>query len=543
MRTSSKALRAISHKRRRGVAIALIVILSLALPSIALAHPLGNFTINHYAGLRLTSDAITIDYVLDMAEIPAFQEISSFDANQDGRPDEAETAGYHPAQCESIRSKLDLRVDGRPTPIVLASSSIEFPAGAGGLVTLRLTCAFGASNLSLGQNAQVEFKDSSYADRLGWREIVVAGDGVSVQGDFASTSISQRLTAYPDDMLSSPLDQREVRFNLGLAPSSQPAGPLTTQLAGSLTNRNDAFTQLITMRDLSPLTFLFALAVSFVWGAMHAMSPGHGKTVVAAYLVGTRGTTRQAVVLGLTVTLTHTVGVFVLGLVTLFASNYILPEQLFPWLSLASGVLVLGIGLTLLITRYRAARSGRGILAQLHRAIDSDRSRDHQRNHVHDDSAHAHDHGHDHAHGGSHSHYDHGHDHDHSHEHDRDHSRHTHTHSPLDESGRMTMRSLLALGISGGLIPCPTALVVLLSAIALGRVGFGLTLIVAFSAGLAAVLMVVGLLFVHGRRLFDRLPTENRLVSVLPFTGAALVILTGVVMTAQALASVGRLSV
>ena len=107
----------------------------------------------------------------------------------------------------------------------------------------------------------------------------------------------------------------------------------------------------------------------------------------------------------------------------------------------------------------------------------------------------------------------------------------------------MTMRSLLALGISGGLIPCPTALVVLLSAIALGRVGFGLTLIVAFSAGLAAVLMVVGLLFVHGRRLFDRLPTENRLVSILPFTGAALVILTGVVMTAQALASVGRLSV
>src|SRR3989304_3762810 len=148
------------------------------------------------------------------------------------------------------------------------------------------------------------------------------------------------------------------------APPNHPPNYPTSQLANqSPANRNDAFTQLITLQEVGPLTLLFAIVVSFVWGALHAMSPGHGKTVVAAYLVGTRGTSRHALVLGLTVTLTHTLGVFALGLVTLFASNYILPEQLFPWLSLASGVLVLGIGLTLLITRYRAVRRGRGVLA------------------------------------------------------------------------------------------------------------------------------------------------------------------------------------
>ncbi|MGH2593856.1 MAG: nickel/cobalt transporter [Anaerolineae bacterium] len=550
-------------KSYRLAIVSVILIAAHVLVPVAAAHPLGNFTINHYAGLRVTRDAVAIDYVLDMAEIPAFQEISTFDANGNGQPDAAETAGYHSAKCDAIRSDLDLHMNGQPLALVQDSSAIEFPSGAGGLLTLRLTCAFRAAYVPAAENAgtpfrvRLEFKTNSYADRLGWREIVVTADGVSLQGDVASTSVSHRLSVYPDDLLSSPLDQREISFDFSLAAvpgqsptphsgaqaASNPSTPLRAGFQAPTPNRDDAFTQLIILQDLTPLTLLFALGVSFVWGALHALSPGHGKTVVAAYLVGTRGTARHAVTLGLTVTLTHTAGVFALGLVTLFASNYILPEQLYPWLSLASGLLVIGIGLTLLVTRYRAARSGRSLIPQLHAHADHHHAHHphHDQGHVHDQQHddHVHDHHHDHDHAHDHQHGDHVHDHhpaDHAHD-------HGHTHDPYDANGRITLRSLLALGISGGLIPCPTALVVLLSAIALGRVGFGLMLIVAFSAGLAAVLMAIGLLFVQGRRLFDRIPAENRMLRLLPLAGAFLVIVTGVVMTAQAIASVGRLSV
>ncbi len=512
-------------RRQRVVAMMLAFMLALAMPAIALAHPLGNFTINHYAGLRVSRQALAIDYVLDMAEIPAFQEIAAFDANANGWPDPGETAAYHPTQCESIRSQLELRVGGQPAATALESSAIEFPPGAGGLPTLRLTCAFRAPLALSGEPIRLEFRDNSYADRLGWREIVVTGDGVALQGDFATLSVSNRLTAYPNDMLSSPLDQREVAFTVTPATVlSQPSGRLADQPISPLPNpsasRDDVFTRLIALPSVDALTLLFALVVSFAWGAMHALSPGHGKAMVAAYLVGARGTTRHALVLGLTVTLTHTAGVFALGLTTLFASRYVLPEQLYPWLSLASGLLVLGIGLTLMVTRYRAARSGRRLIPI--EVTSGARARHH--------------HDHDHAHSHDHDHGDHGHD----HAHDRHHG---HAHDPAGADGRISMRSLLALGISGGLIPCPTALVVLLSAIALGRVGFGLLLIVAFSAGLAVVLMGIGLLLVHGRRLLDRLPVESRALRLAPLAGAFLVILTGVVMTAQAIASVGRLSV
>lgn len=524
-----------NRKLRLGWMAALAMILALAAPAVALAHPLGNFTINHYAGLQVTRDSVAIDFVLDMAEIPAFQEISTFDANGNGQPDPGETAAYTPAKCDWIRSQLELRIEDQPAAIKLDSSAIDFPPGAGGLPTLRLTCAFQAPMAQAADAVNISFKDNSYSDRLGWREIVVTGQGTALAGNIAATSVSNRLTAYPKDMLTSPLDQREAAFKFDRsAASSQISNPASQTPASdpAASNRNDAFTQLITLQDVGPLTLLFALAVSFIWGALHAMSPGHGKTVVAAYLVGTRGTSRHAILLGLTVTLTHTLGVFALGFITLFASNYILPEQLYPWLSLASGLLVLGIGFILLLTRFRAARSGHWLRPDVSRYIEMNDARHDQAEHFHDD--HHAEHFHDHHHGEHDHHHD---DHGHTHPHD-----HSHTHNPLDEHNRISMRSLLAMGISGGLIPCPTALVVLLSAIALGRVGFGLMLIVSFSAGLAAVLMAVGLLFVHGRRLFDRLPLENKLLRWLPLTGAGLVIVTGVIMTIQAIGSVGRLS-
>ena len=243
-------------------------------------------------------------------------------------------------------------------------------------------------------------------------------------------------------------------------------------------------------------TLLVAIAVSFVWGGMHAMSPGHGKTIVGAYLVGSRATAQHAIFLGLTTTITHTLAVFALGLIALFASRFVVPDQIYPWLSCLSGLMVVVIGLNLFISRLRNTR--------------------HRTTHHHAHHGHSH-HDHHHTHGGS---------------------NHSHL-PPMTDEAPITWRSLLTLGISGGLVPCPSALVVLLSAVALGRVGFGLVMVLAFSLGLAGVLTGLGLLLVHTRRLFDRLPSQMRLVKILPAVSALVVALIGVGITTQALMQIG----
>jgi len=236
--------------------------------------------------------------------------------------------------------------------------------------------------------------------------------------------------------------------------------------------------------------------IAMFWGAVHALSPGHGKSIVAAYLVGSRGTARHAAFLGLTVTVTHTASIFALGIVTLYLSDYILPETLYPWLSVISGLVVVGMGGSILVRRARRLRAT-------------------QQHHHHHDHDHAHAHGHDH-------------DHDHPHHHGPG----GHTHEP---PAAITVRSMLALGISGGILPCPSALVVMLGAIAVHRVAFGLVLVVAFSFGLAATLTGVGMLVVYARRLVDRVPSSGRLVQAAPTFSAAVITILGVALTAQAL--------
>jgi ABC-type nickel/cobalt efflux system permease component RcnA len=256
---------------------------------------------------------------------------------------------------------------------------------------------------------------------------------------------------------------------------------------------------------------LFALAVAASLGAFHALEPGHGKTVVAAYLVGSRGTARHALLLGLVVTLAHTVGVYLLGAVTLYASRHVVPERLYPWLAAASGLLItlLGVGL---LWRYLG---GRFPIPLGHTHDDR-----------HGDDGHpglsAADHGRAHALGVEH-HHDPGH-------------RHHHHHVP---DSPVSLRALVALGVSGGIVPCPAALVVLLSAVAMGQVGFGLLLIVAFSVGLAAVLIAIGLLVVYARRVVarvNRAGIEGPLVRRwLPLASAAVIAVSGIVITVQAL--------
>jgi ABC-type nickel/cobalt efflux system permease component RcnA len=266
----------------------------------------------------------------------------------------------------------------------------------------------------------------------------------------------------------------------------------------------NSFTQLVTAPQLSLGLVLVTLAVAVGLGAFHALEPGHGKTVVAAYLVGSRGTAWHALMLGSIVTVTHTAGVYALGAITLFASHYIVPERLYPWLGVTSGLIIAGLGLSLLFRRYAG-------------------------------SAHAHSH----AHGLGHAHT-HVHHHDDVHDHKADpahiHDHHPHHHQPSPSA--VSCRELLALGVTGGIVPCPAALVVLLSAVSLNRVGFGLLLIVAFSLGLAAVLIAIGLLMVYAHRLMERFQGNGVLLTRwLPLTSAAVMTGFGLAIAIQALVS------
>jgi ABC-type nickel/cobalt efflux system permease component RcnA len=252
------------------------------------------------------------------------------------------------------------------------------------------------------------------------------------------------------------------------------------------------FASLIAHDRLSVGFVLVSLLVAMFWGAAHAFSPGHGKSIVAAYLVGSRGTPRHAVLLGVTVTVTHTIGVFALGLVTLSLSEFVVPGDLYPWLNLVSALLIVGVGVSVLRWRLREWHAPRG--------------------------ARGHDHGHDH----------HAHDH-HHHDHDHDHG---------EPDRALSLRRLLGVGISGGIIPCPTALVVLLAAISLHRVGYGLVLILAFSFGLAAAMTAIGILAVTAKRVFKRVDFDGGLVRLLPAVSALVVLGLGIAMTVRALPKV-----
>ena len=471
----------------------------MLVPSLIIAHPLGNFSINRYSRIEVERDAIHVWYVLDLAEIPTFQELPSVDLNHDGQIDDEERRQHAVKMTHSILQLLSLSVDDRQAPLQSISNRIEILPGQGGLQTLRVTIhLLTPLSLSAVSTARVKYRDDVYPGRLGWKEIVArAVNGVVLQNSTVPTEdVSEELRQYPTDMLSSPLQVTTAQFEL------KPAAFVSTQeaVASSDTRASQrprvGFAGLITETELTWSFILFALLAAMFWGGAHALSPGHGKTVVAAYLVGSRGTAKHAIFLGATVTITHTIGVFALGLVTLFASQYILPEKLYPWLSLSSGILVVGIGLYLLMQR-----------------LGIRRGRNHVHSHSHGDSAREHVH----AHGGK-----------------------AHSHLPPgSDGGPVTWRSLLALGVSGGLLPCPSALVVLLGAISLHRVGFGLLLIVAFSLGLAGVLTGIGLLLVHARRYFDRFRSDGSLMRLLPAASAGFIAIAGLMITAQALSQMG----
>jgi nickel/cobalt transporter (NicO) family protein len=476
--------------RRLLLVLAMLAGIAALAPATASAHPLGNFTVNRYSLIDVERGAVSVRFVVDMAEIPTFQALGGGDT-QDGR-----ALTYARREAQSWVRGLELTVDGRPTPLTLVAGSVHasLRPGQAGLSIMRAeltaTAAVGGSG-----PYDVTYRENAFHGKVGWREIVVHhGDGVVLAASTAATQdVSDMLRHYPSGLLQTPLDDSSAsityRYGSGSSVSVAPRLPSGGVDVGT---SESGYTSLVGHRDLTPGFVLLALLLAMAWGALHALSPGHGKSIVAAYLIGSRGTARHAAFLGATVTVTHTAGVVALGLVTLFLSQYIVPETLYPWLGLASGLIVIVMGASIL-----SRRVGRG------------------------DPGHHH-----HPHGNEHHHHDHSHDHGHG-----------HSHLPPGADGSpITTRSMLALGVSGGILPCPSALVVMLGAIALHRTAFGLALVVAFSLGLALTLTSIGVLVVYAGRLIQRLPSRGgRVVRWIPAFSAAVITLLGVGLTIRAL--------
>ena len=539
-------------------------------PSDVVAHPMGNFSISHYAGIHVGQGFIEVRYLIDMAEIPTYQE--TLNAGIVAREGDPGLAPYLAKKGESLADGLALEVCGQRPPLHAISEDVIFPAGAGGLPTMKVGFVYRAAldNLPSGSLCVVQYRDDNFAGHAGWKEIVVTAEpGVDLTVSPTLTADrSAQLSNYPTDLLSSPPQDLEASFHFSTSPSIvshaatgdvAPVTPMPPAISGAGTSRaaqirspgisraqitqtepaqaspaiepsaansqraaevltsvaslranqqptpRSKFTELISTRTLS-FWFLFTGAfIAAGLGALHALEPGHGKTIVAAYLVGSRGTARHAIFLGLIVTASHTAGVYLLGAITLYASKYIVPEQLYPWLGIISGVTIAVLACYLLIRAW-SGETG-----------------------------------------------------DHSHEIGTAHS-HWYTslggrrrpeteksQSEADCSARsgqsakkVSLTQLLTLGITGGIVPCPAALVVLLGAFSLHRVGLGLFLIVAFSFGLAAILISIGLLMVYARQFIERWKTDGSIVKRwLPLASAGFMLILGLGIAGQAFLTTG----
>ncbi len=537
------------------------------------AHPMGNFSVNHYSKISLEREGIKVSYIIDLAEIPTYQELQQ--GNVTANVADPAVTRFVVSRGTEFARGLSLVVDGQRLPLRLLSSQVIFPPGAGGLPTMKMGFVYQAAYTPATDHSStsLEYADNNYPGHAGWKEIVAAGPAANlISSSVPQTDRSAELSNYPTDLLNSPPQDLSAAIQFryptvlkSQASSKETAGPSTPLRSGrddnsvagtsfrrptNLSSRPErsgvegpavskyvpkpassgskrvapatpaaplilhanqqatprsAFTELITTRSMSLWFLITAAFIALGLGALHALEPGHGKTIVAAYLVGSRGTAWHAVLLGLIVTVSHTAGVFALGAITLYASHYIVPEQLYPWLGVFSGLTIAGLGGYMFLRRW----SG------------------HDLGHTHGHS-HSHDHGHFHSHGHSHSHV-----HSHSHTHDV-------ALLPNEPAKSVSFYQLFALGITGGIIPCPAALVVLLSAFALHRIGLGFFLITAFSLGLAAVLIAFGMLMVYARQFMARLRMDGPLTTRwLPVASAAFMTILGAAIALRAFATTG----
>ncbi len=485
----------------------------LLLAAQAFGHPMGNFSISHYSGIHISPNSVELEYLIDMAEIPTFQEMQ-----QSGMPADAtdpRVRTYLEGKATEFARGLSLTLGRQAAELRPISHTVIFPKGAGDLSTMKMGFIYRAA---MPENCRTSvcdlaYSDTNFAGRAGWKEIVPSvGQGIHLAGGATlPVDRSSRLTDYPTDLVNSPPQDVSARIAFTIvssppslttkaAPPIRQAAPVTAPpptleiphelKANRQSPPRNAFTELMAHKDISFSFALIAALIAAGLGALHAMEPGHGKTIVAAYLVGSKGTARHAFWLGMIVTISHTAGVYLLGAVTLYAQKYIMPDRLYPFLSVISGILIAGMGIYILLKRFLG-----------------------------DDMSLSHSHG-----PGGHSHVG-----------------FWRSQTAADQAtSKLGKKQLMILGITGGMVPCPAALVVLLSAVALHRVGFGLFLIVAFSMGLAAVLIGMGMAAVYAGRLLTKVPVEGRLIRLwMPAASAAMITFLGFAIAVRGLMAAG----
>ena len=424
----------------------------------ASAHPIDEYVQNTY--IDLAPDSMSLEVNLTPGVLVAPEIAALIDTGGDGEFSEAEGEAY----ANAVLQDIALEVDGEPQSLTLVDSSFPTPLDmSAGMGKIRLHVAPEAPTGSPG--------DHSLSYRNGHEP--VNGSKYLVNAFKVS-----------DEVEISRQERDELQNNIRVDYTTAPDAPATSggvadasadaagDAASSIPERQQRLVGYLYESTLSPWLLVVGLGLSALLGGLHALTPGHGKTLVAAYLIGSRGTVKHAAALGGIVTLTHTTSVIAVGLLALLAGQYILPDVLVPALEVGAGLLVVALGVRLVRARWRTR--------------------------------------------GSHLHHDH-----HHHHHDHGHNQHV----PDD----VRPGDLLAMGVSGGLVPCPEALGVMLIAIGLGRIGLGLALIVAFSVGLAAVLIAIGILLVRCKFRLDRLGKPGSpWQRLLPLVSAVIVTLLGV---------------
>ncbi|MDQ0580032.1 HoxN/HupN/NixA family nickel/cobalt transporter [Streptomyces rishiriensis] len=511
----------------------------------ASAHPLGNFTVNRYDGLVAAPGQLRVDHVEDLAEIPATQ----------AKPDieRLGTTEWARQRCATAATGSRLTVDGRAVGLTAGAGRVVVRPGQAGLDTLRVECRLTAPLPAVsGQDTvSLTFHSEGASSGPGWREITARGDRMTLtESDVPTKSVSSQLTRYPAELLSSPADTStaSVRVRPGGAALVEAGrdAPAASVLPRGADRWTRALDSLVARQDLTVGFAALALVIAVGLGAMHAVAPGHGKTIMAATAAARGGRARMKDVLPLaaSVTVTHTLGVVALGL--LVTAGSAAAPSVIAWLGLASGALVLFAGATLA----RKAWRGRG----------PGTSHGHPHPHPHGGHPRAHEpaaapdrqlalvgastpHTHAHHDAGHEDGHDHGHRHDHGHAHTHTHGGHTHTHAVAP-----TLRGTLLLGFAGGMVPSPSAVVVLVGAAALGQAWFGLLLVVAYGVGLALTLTAAGFAVVRlgagATRLLDRQPrwTTHPVVTLvrrnLPLWSAFLVVALGAGLVLKGAASV-----
>jgi len=441
---------------------AAVAALVLAPAPAASAHPLGNVSVNHFTGLLLADDHALAEHIVDLAEIPTTQ--------LGGRIDDLEQLAGD--ECATVAGDLRLEVGGTVAPFAVTDATASTADGQAGLTVTRVSCLLRAEYPPIESATTVRLDDEIGGSQQGWREITARGDGTTLIGSsVATSSISDRLTDYPSDLLESPLDIRSATVTVepggpvgvlegaGEAAAGPGGAAVTLDWAAGLTDR------VAGMLDNGGVAWLvLALVAALGVGAVHALAPGHGKTLLAMYLVGghTRSV-RDALRVGLTVTAAHTASVLALG-VLVAAGSSVVPDRVYPVLTAVSGLLVLWLGIGLL----RRARQPR--TAHAHSHAPAVLAHAHSAAHAHGDTRPPEQQVHPHAH-----------PHAHPHGHDR------------AGQGSPSRGGLVALGIAGGVVPSPSAVLLLVAAVGLGRPWFGALLVLVFGVGMALTLCAVGL--------------------------------------------------